>query len=115
MQSFACLEGPVAENYENKIKITGSNQFPVQMAIQSLVDDSLHCLALTTRLRGKVKLCSCLVFNAVPALCGKMRLIHVHHNNVTILEYMVKWISAELASEGERCHLLYLCYTYLHS
>ena len=56
VQSFACLEGQVAENYENKIKTIGSNQFPVRMTVQSLVDDSLYCLALTTCLRGKAKL-----------------------------------------------------------
>ena len=111
VQSFACIEGPVAEKYENKMKTIGNNQFPVQMTVQSLVDDSLYFLALTTRLRGKVELCSCFVFIPVPALSGKIRPIHVSHKDVTIPESMVQWSSAGLSSEREFCHLLYLCFT----
>ena len=33
VQSFACLEGPVAENYENEVKTIGNSNFPVKDTI----------------------------------------------------------------------------------
>ncbi len=44
VQSFACLEGPVAENHKNESKTIGNSKFPVKEVVQSLFYDQLYCL-----------------------------------------------------------------------
>ena len=41
VQTFACLEGPVSEDYANEMITIGRPEFPIRYTIQSLVDDSL--------------------------------------------------------------------------
>ena len=62
VQSFACLEGPVAENYKNEIKTIGNPEFPVKKMMQHLADDSLYTLVLSASSSELVDKCSCFVF-----------------------------------------------------
>ena len=68
VQQFACLEGPVAENYENEVKTIGNPEYPIQSMIQSLADDRLHTIVITASSGGEVKNCACFVFMPVPFL-----------------------------------------------
>ena len=65
VQSFACLEGPVAENYENEKRTIGNDKFPIRKTVQDLVDDRLYCLSVTTPNRRS---CACLVIKPTPEL-----------------------------------------------
>ena len=49
VQTFACLEGPVSEDYANEMVTTGKPEYPIRYTIQQLVDDSLHVLMLSKR------------------------------------------------------------------
>ena len=76
VQSFVCLEGPVPENYKNKIKTIGNTKFPVKHTVQGLVNDHLYALTLTS---PNTAICTSFVFEPVPVLppvtdCG----IHVN-------------------------------------
>ena len=94
VQSFACLEGPVAENYENEIKTIGNPEFPVKKMMQHLADDSLYTLVLSTSSSERVDKCSCFVFMPTPVfLPGTTRVLTVHLTIVTITESMVQWNS----------------------
>ena len=54
VQQFACLEGPVAENYKNEVKTIGNPEYPIQSMIQSLTDDRLHTIVITVSSGGEV-------------------------------------------------------------
>jgi len=51
VQTFACLEGPVLEDYANELVTIGSPQYPIKYTIQQLVDDSMHTLVLSEWMR----------------------------------------------------------------
>ena len=63
VQSFACLEGPVAEHYENEVRTIGNPEFPIEKVVRSLINDQLYCVAIST---PNAKSCACLVFKAIP-------------------------------------------------
>ena len=48
VQTFACLEGPVCECYENEEITIANGDYPIQDTIQQLVDDRLYCLVSAT-------------------------------------------------------------------
>jgi len=89
VQSFACLEGPVAENYENEVKTIGNSNFPVKDAIQALVDDHLFGLTLKTR---TASICTCFVFKPTPVLPPvTIRQLCVNLTCLVISESLVVW------------------------
>jgi len=49
VQTFACLEGPVSEDYANDLIIIGRKEYPVQPTIQSFVGDSLYALVISEK------------------------------------------------------------------
>ncbi len=99
VQEFACLEGPVAENYENKKKSIGRNDFPVRAVIQSLVDDELFALTLTAE---KKEITSCFVFKPVPVVSyGKERSINAVLHPATVNESVVAWTDHTGIQEGQ--------------
>ena len=63
VQSFAVLEGPVAENYENEVLTIGNDIYPIKKTIQSLVDDNLYALSLLTCDGQMIQKCLCFVFD----------------------------------------------------
>ena len=67
VQTFACLEGPVCENYENE-KITIANkEYPIQQTtIQALVDDHLYALVVKVCDGSTLVKCECYVFSTTP-------------------------------------------------
>jgi hypothetical protein len=68
VQTFACLEGPVSEDYANEVATIGKPNYPIKDTIQRLVDDSLYTLVATERDSSTdlVTACSCFVFQPVP-------------------------------------------------
>ena len=68
VQTFACLEGPVSEDYANEMLTIGKPEYPIKYTIQSLVDDSLQALVLTEVMKdgGNIKNCGCLIFVPSP-------------------------------------------------
>jgi len=42
VQTFACLESPLSEDYANGMVTIGKPDYPIRYTLQSLVDDSLH-------------------------------------------------------------------------
>ena len=89
VQSFACLEGPVAENYENEVKTIRSPKFPVKEAMQALVDDHLFGLTIMTQ---TASICSCFVFRPTPVLPPvTIRQLSVTLTKLVISESLVDW------------------------
>ena len=52
VQSFACLEGPVAKNYENESRKIGNNDFLIKEMVSSIRNDYLYALTLETPTRA---------------------------------------------------------------
>ena len=93
--SFACLEGPVAENYENKKRTIGNPNYPIRQTVQDLYDDRLYCLSLTTPDRLS---CACLVVKPVPEVAAtRERPIKLALSGMIIPESCVQW--SQTASE----------------
>ena len=87
VQTFACLEGPVAENYGNEWITIGNPTYPVKDTVQSLVDDSLYSLVLSASIDGKMKQCECFVFKPVPQLPpGSMRHLDIILSQIDVQE-----------------------------
>ena len=55
----------MAENYENEIKTIGDAKFPVKHTVQSLVNDHLYALTLTS---PNTAICTSFVFDPVRVL-----------------------------------------------
>ena len=68
VQTFACLEGPVSEDYANEIVTIGKPEYPIRDTVQRLVDDSLYALVATATdiTQDLVTACSCFVFMPAP-------------------------------------------------
>jgi len=66
-QTFACLAGPVSEDYDNEVATLEKSDYPIKDTIQRLVDDSLYALVVTERDCSKdlVTACSCFIFQPV--------------------------------------------------
>ena len=77
VRCVCCLEGPVVENYKNEVKTARNKDFPVKSTIQSMVDDTLFALVLSSKTSGKNWTCLCFVFEPVPTFdqCEKHLLI----------------------------------------
>ena len=66
------MEGPISEDYNKEMVTIGNPEYPIRYKIQSLVDDSLHALALsemvgeTSGYDGRVKSCGCFIFIPSP-------------------------------------------------
>ena len=65
MQAFACLEGPVAENYENEYMIISNDDFPAKDTVGSILNDDLYALTLLAPTNCDA---TYFVFKAVPVL-----------------------------------------------
>jgi len=63
-QNFACLEGPVSEDYAIEMITIGKPKYPIRCIIHSLVDDTLQALVFTEVLTdgGNMKKCGCFIF-----------------------------------------------------
>jgi len=101
VQTFACLEGPVCENYENK-KITIANpNYPIQQTIQQLVDDSMYTLVIKASEYGCVQRCECYVFTRTPTMnAGQLQPLNVVRHALTISESLAFGDGAEEILEG---------------
>jgi len=84
VQTFACLEGPVSRDYDNKMVTIGKPEYPIRYTIQQLVDDSMHALMLSERVGEEVNnssgvnSCGCLIFiPSPPTPPGMKRCIRV--------------------------------------
>ena len=68
VQTFACLEGPVTEDYANELVTIGNPEFPIKATVQELVDDSLYTLVASDidAKDGRVRKCACFVFVLFP-------------------------------------------------
>ena len=77
VQTFACLEGAVSEDYANEMVTIGKPEYPVRYTIQSLVDDSMQALVLSEmvveegRHDGHAKSCGCFIFIPSPPNLGR--------------------------------------------
>ena len=101
VQTFACLEGPVCENYDNE-KITIANpNYPIQQTIQQLVDDRMYSLVIEACEFGSVKICECYIFTPTPMLnAGLIRpLVAVKHSTI-ITESLAFGVDMEDIEEG---------------
>ena len=86
-----CLEGPVADNYKDEIKIIRNPEFPVKRKMQYLADNSLYTLVLTMSSSGLVEKCSCFVFMPkYVSLPGITCVFTVHLPTITITKSMVQ-------------------------
>ena len=67
MQTCACLEGPVSEDYANELITINKREYPIQPTIQSLVDNSLYTFVISEKTVDKLMckhvlhLCLCLL------------------------------------------------------
>ena len=61
MQAFCCLEGPVAESYDNEIIMIGNPAYLTRETIQHLADDYLFVLIFTAK-KGSKHICACSMF-----------------------------------------------------
>ena len=84
VQTFACLEGPVSEDYANEMVTIGKPEYPIRYTIQSLVDDSMQALILSEMVGeeggddGQVKSCGCFIFiSSLPTTPASKRCIGV--------------------------------------
>jgi hypothetical protein len=92
VQSFACLEGPVAENYENEKKTIGNDKFPVKAIVSSLVNDEMYSLTLRTFASGYVESCVSFVFKPTPVAAPlSVRRLDVVLAKQTVPETEVVW------------------------
>ena len=77
VQAFACLEGPVSENWENEKNSFFSPAFPTGNFIRKLIDDYLQCLIFTvgagSKLDNTPSNSICAIFVPIPsqAQCEK--------------------------------------------
>ena len=65
VQAFACLEGPVAECYENEIITIGNPAYPTGETVQHLVDDFMFAMVFMAK-KGRNQICSCSLFLPIP-------------------------------------------------
>ena len=94
VQSFACLEIPVAKNYQNKKKTIGNPDFPLWYMMESFCDDSLCGLALMLGTAISVTTYLYFIFKPTPVVVpGIVRPIKVKLTHHTITESNVQWIS----------------------
>ena len=98
VQSFACIEDPVAENYKNEIRTIGNPRYPIRDTVQDVFDDRLYCIALQTRCRRNS---ACFVFKPVPP--GKPvedRPIRLEMGREVIPQSLVNWSSQPAGKKG---------------
>jgi len=98
VQCVCCLEGPISENYENEIKTVGNNDFPVRSTVQSMVDETLFALVLSSNTTGKITSCMCFVFEPMPTLaqCVK-RVVKINLNRTVVPDEDVLWSTSTIA------------------
>ena len=96
VQAFACLEGPVAENYENEKNSFFNPVFPTGNFLQKLIDDHLQCLMFTvgagSKLHNTPSNSICAIFVPIPSntQCEK-RHFEVTYLPLPINERMVQY------------------------
>jgi len=70
MQPFACLEGPVSEEYDNALVTINKPECPIQPTTQSLVNKAIYNLIISEK-NGEqvnVKVCASFVFISTPII-----------------------------------------------
>ncbi len=65
VQSFACMEGPIAECYENEAKTIGNDIYPIRDTVQSALRDELFAITLAL---PDERDCTCFVFKPTDPL-----------------------------------------------
>ena len=98
VQSFACLEGPVAETYDNELKTVFNPTLPTRAFVRDLADDFLQCLIFTigagSDLTQAPTRSVCAMFIPIPTLCPcRRRPLTVKYRPLPINESMVEFDS----------------------